>query len=71
MPTTNTTKKYVCKTECFYLGRLWKEGTFVEFRDNVEVPHHFEEIVPPKVEAPKVEEPKAQKKKAPPKKTKE
>lgn len=70
MPSTRTKKKYKVMTSCFFMGILWQPNTFVEFDAGVQVPHHFEEIVPPKQEAPP-EEKKPAPKKAAPKKTKE
>jgi hypothetical protein len=66
-------KKYRVIRQNFFMGILWNEGQFVEFQENIQPPHHFEEIKPPKVEKPTEEAPKkaAPKKKAAAKKTAE
>jgi hypothetical protein len=50
--------KYVCKTKCFHLNRLWTPGETLESTADAVVPVHFtpaEEYVAPEIKAPKAE----------------
>lgn len=38
------TKKYRCKTKCFWTGTLYYEGDTIDVPENVKVPEHFTEV---------------------------